>query len=80
MRGTPLTSSGAIWVPSSERHGKPMVTMQEEALFVRHALNELFGMTQRNGFVKRSSRRFHLTPLRGRPHGWSPVMMAIRYR
>jgi hypothetical protein len=37
---------------------------------MRHALDELFGLTQRNGFVKRSSRRFHLPSLRGRPSPW----------
>ena len=24
IRGMPLTSSGAIWVPSSDRHGRPI--------------------------------------------------------
>jgi hypothetical protein len=32
---------------------------------VRHALDELLGLTQRNGFVKRSSRRFHPSSSRG---------------
>jgi hypothetical protein len=36
-------------------------------LFVRHTLNELLGLTQRNGFVKCRSRRFHLPSLRDRP-------------
>jgi hypothetical protein len=39
---------------------------QQEALFVRHALDELLGLTQRNGFVKRSSRRFQSAVLRDR--------------